>query len=132
MQEIVKIPDDVFEKETANTIFEDYYVYLAMSIFCRFDNRTYTDNALLRELHGIIPEIKKQDLPSILNPLLNKDYIGIKDRRYYFPKQDGIKVFNEIHLRLLEKSEYPKKSLKPRKSFFQELHETTPNISLYC
>ena len=131
MQEIVKTTDDVFEKETANTIFEDYYVYLAMLIFCRFENRSYTDSAIFRELKRINPEIKREDMPSVLKPLLNKDYIGIKDGRYYFPKEEGIKTFKEVYLRLLEKSGYSRKPLKPRKSFFQEFHEIAPTSYLY-
>jgi len=124
MKEIV-IQDDAFEKETVGTIFEDYYVYLAMLIFCCFENRTYTKDALFRELRRINSEIKKKDMPSILNPLLNKKYIGTKGNKieHYFPKEEGIKAFKDVYDRLLEKSGYSEKTLRPRKSYIQEIHE---------
>jgi hypothetical protein len=125
MEETARISDDVFEKETAGTIFEDYDVYLAMLIFCRFDNRTYTEQALVRELRQLNPEIKKGDMPSILNPLIDKNYVGTKGdrKKIYFPKEEGIKIFVDLYNRLLEQSNYPKKILKPRKSFVQEYNE---------
>jgi hypothetical protein len=125
MQEIAKVSDDVFDKETANTIFEDYYVYLAMSMFCRFENRTYTGAALFRELHKVNPEIKREDISSILNSLLNKNYIGKKGGKlkHYFPREEGIEAFKDVHFRLLKNSEYSEKKPKLRKSFFQEYHE---------
>jgi len=125
MEEIVKIPDDIFIQATDGTPLKSKINFIIMSLLCRIDNCSYTPRALYRELSKKIPGIEKKTISLGISVLLNEDYIGTKGRiiKNIYAKDRGKETLKETYAKLLELTGHSEKTPKLRKSFYQEYHE---------